>query len=233
MPRASASPMPSPPLARSRAGSSWANILKTAPSASGGMPMPLSRTRSSAWPSAQVSSTSIRPPSGVYLAALASRLMTTCARRVASPSTTSGVSPTDRRSVWRAAAMAGAMSWAAPRTSGARSTAVRRSRIRFWVMRETSIRSSTSRVRWRSWRSKACSRRSSAPLPYLSLKTSTALRIGASGLRSSCDRVARNSSLRRSAAVSCRLSACSCRSAARWASSASSATLRAPSSACS
>jgi hypothetical protein len=42
--------------------------------------------------------------------------------------------------------------------------------MRPWVMRETSIRSSTSRVRWRSWRSSACSRRSSAPPAELQLE---------------------------------------------------------------
>ena len=71
------------------------------------------------------------------------------------------------------------------------------------VMRDISSRSSTRRTRWLTWRSMmsriapALARRRPAAAAACS-----ALRSGASGLRSSCASVARNSSLRRSASRS-------------------------------
>ena len=81
------------------------------------------------------------------------------------------------------------------------------------VMRETSRRSSTRRTMWRTcrWmRSRACS--TMAVSAERRCRSSSALHMGARGFRSSCASIARNSSLRRSAAASC---------CARWRSSSS------------
>ena len=54
------------------------------------MPMPLSRTLTTAWPCSTCIATCTLPPSGVYLLALLSRLLTTCCSRAASPCTHTG-----------------------------------------------------------------------------------------------------------------------------------------------
>jgi hypothetical protein len=54
-------------------------------SISGGMPMPLSVTRTVAAPSCAAATTRICPPLGVYFAALCSRFENTCTSRVVSP----------------------------------------------------------------------------------------------------------------------------------------------------
>ena len=72
------------------------------------------------------------------------------------------------------------------------------SRILPVTMRPTSSRSSTSRVRWPIWRammSRVCCR--SGDRSGCSCRMLIALRIGASGLRSSCASIARNSFMRR------------------------------------
>src|SRR5207244_4498191 len=58
---------------------------KTCARCSGGIPMPWSRTTSCiAAGSGRVSSTSIGPPSGLYLIALSTRLVMTCSKRTGS-----------------------------------------------------------------------------------------------------------------------------------------------------
>ena len=84
--RTSVRPMPSPPCERSSERSTCVNISNTWPSMSAGMPMPLSRMRmatSCRRPLVDTAS-AIRPPAGVYLAALLSTLSRTCASRVGS-----------------------------------------------------------------------------------------------------------------------------------------------------
>lgn len=68
------------------------------------------------------------------------------------------------------------------------------------VMRATSSRSSTSRVSSRTWRSTMSRMRATGGASgYRWVSSETEVRIGASGLRSSWPRLARNSSLRRAA----------------------------------
>src|SRR5438876_490178 len=116
------------------------------------MPAPVSRTRTIASSSRSSTVTSTRPRSGVYFAALWTRLATTCWSRAGSPYTVTGVSGivtvrccdfTMRR--WRS-------------LSSAKSTTVRRSSsslrrsILPWLMRATSRRSSSRRARCWVWR---------------------------------------------------------------------------------
>ena len=74
-----------------------------------------------------------------------------------------------------------------------------------WAMRDTSSRSSSSRDICASWRSMTSgTHRASGLEDSIAVRIAAALRIAASGLRSSWASVARNSSLRRSAACSAR-----------------------------
>ncbi len=86
----SARPMPSPPpCERSRPRSTWANMSNTRGSIAAGMPRPESSTVTTAWPASRQAPRTIRPPSGVYFAALLSRLAITCTSRVESARTIS------------------------------------------------------------------------------------------------------------------------------------------------
>ena len=175
------------------------------------MPMPLSRTAIVAHrrPRRRRCS-SIRPPSGVYLAALLSRLPITCASRTASPLTRSGSSGTLDDDA-RARARRSPAGWSRPPASRARRGRAGSSfrSILPRVMRDTSSRSSTSRVMcctWRSISSRICDQ-------HRVLRSSTAAgsRRRCGSARADCaaraPRIARNSSLRRSASSS----ACSMR----------------------
>jgi len=74
------------------------------------------------------------------------------------------------------------------------------------VIRDTSSRSSTRRTSCATCRSRRSRwRRTASPVSLARRRISSALRIGASGLRSSCASVARNSSFRRSASRSAAL----------------------------
>src|SRR5436853_573241 len=67
-------PMPSPPSVRASEPSDWTNGSKTRPSTSGGTPIPLSRTRTTASLPSVPALTQMCPPGIVYLAALLRRL---------------------------------------------------------------------------------------------------------------------------------------------------------------
>src|SRR6058998_2037635 len=54
------------------------------------MPIPVSRTRITLSPPSRATVISTRPPAGVYLSALSSRLNTICSRRAPSPNTSTG-----------------------------------------------------------------------------------------------------------------------------------------------
>src|SRR5437667_12890341 len=127
------------------------------------MPAPVSRTRTIASSSRSSTVTSTRPRSGVYFAALWTRLATTCWSRAGSPYTVTGVSGivtvrccdfTMRR--WRS-------------LSSAKSTTVRRSSsslrrsILPWLMRATSRRSSSRRARCWVWRAMTARVRTASP----------------------------------------------------------------------
>ena len=77
-----------------------ANISNTLSMASAAMPTPVSVMQSTAsWPSTRTFS-AMRPPGGVYLAALFRRLLSTCAIRVGSASIGSGSEGTSTLSLW-------------------------------------------------------------------------------------------------------------------------------------
>ena len=128
--------------------STWVNRSKTRGSISGGMPMPVSRTRDD-----RVVALRARPISAdlarrsVYLAALLSRLATTCASRVGSASherAGSAAASTSARGC--APSISGRLVSTALATTVARSTGSVRSSILPRVIRDTSSRSSTSRT---------------------------------------------------------------------------------------
>ena len=79
--RTSASPIPRPPWARPMFCETWLNISNTLSRQSCGMPMPVPRTAITASPAARQAESVMRPPGGVYLQALVSRLASTCAAR--------------------------------------------------------------------------------------------------------------------------------------------------------
>ena len=160
--------------------------------------MPSSATATQASPPFLPAVTRIWPPFAVYLMALSRMLEKIWTRRTKSPSTTSGWSPSSTAS--SRSVQAAVQPSTARRTASATSTASTCSVIMFRVIRETSSRSSTRRTMCVTCRSRtrqaaftllgSCAERLSA---------STLEAIGANGLRSSCARIARNSSFRRSA----------------------------------
>ena len=183
---ASARPMPRPPCERSSERAPCVNRSKMLGKASSAMPTPLSRTRithsSSSWPTV----TQMWPPSPVYLTALVSRFTTTCSSLAASPFTEIGSSGMATVSSCLCVVISGrAVSIACDTTEPAVITSCR-SCTRPVVMRATSSRSSTmcrSCPTCRSMMPTACCWIGlSRPC---SRNRSTALRIGASGLRSS------------------------------------------------
>ena len=90
--RTSVRPMPSPPCARRFERSTCVNMSNTDESWSGAMPMPLSRTETTARRPSLRSWTRMWPPALVYLAALLSRFENTWVSRTVSPETVTGSS---------------------------------------------------------------------------------------------------------------------------------------------
>ncbi len=175
------------------------NGSNTCGSISGGMPTPVSRTRTTTCPWSRSAVRVIWPRGSVYLAALVSRFATTCASRTGSPSTSSPSRGTCTSSRCAPSSSDGAAISIASDTARPISNRSFFSLILPRVIRETSSRSSTSPIRWRTWRSaiaRSCSSPGGAPRSRMSW---SAVAIGASGLRSSWPSIARNSSLRRSA----------------------------------
>ena len=208
--RTIARPRPRPPLrALQRLRRPARSARRRAAAARRAMPTPSSSTRTTrASPRSSPQLDRDAPPGSENLAALVSRLQTTCASRTGSPSTQTGCAGTRhdrraRRPRQRRLASSSARSTTSAQVD--RSLAAARPCRR--VMRETSSRSSTRRDRCVTWRSMTC--RSGASLaPFLRAISSSEVTIGASGLRSSWPSMARNSSLTRPAD-------CACASAAR------------------
>ncbi len=197
------SPTPRPPRLRSSERSPCEKSSNTLGSSSRSMPMPLSRTSSRTSPSAACALRTMLPPSGVYLAELFSRLAITCASRAKSPTIHTGEAGRSSSSLWPRASISGRAVSTACEITFSSSRVSLRMVILPCVMRDTSSSSSTSCamcVTWRSTTSRAQTRRGSEGA--MRRRSSTALRIGASGLRSSCESIARNSSLRRLASRS-------------------------------
>ena len=195
-----ASPSPRPPCVRVVALSACRKRSKTKGRKSGRMPLPVSLTTISARPSASPTRLSTPPPSGVNLMAFESRFQTTCCKRPPSPHTRRGAPPRIDLSRMPFACAAGRTATIAAAITSRRSTGPAFRRSLPAAMRETSVRSSTSRVSDATLRSIASSARgifaaSSLPFPSRRAHTTTAL----SGVRSSWERVIRNSPLMRSA----------------------------------
>ena len=89
---------------------------------SGGMPTPLSRTRTTASSPSRATVMRTRPPVSVYLAALFSRFTTTCSSRPGSPSTHSGSVGSSRENSCRRASRSGRADSAARFMTARRST---------------------------------------------------------------------------------------------------------------
>ncbi|MNM72628.1 hypothetical protein D3C81_843270 [compost metagenome] len=170
------------------------------------MPMPLSLRRMRTLSPSRAAAMAMRPPGEVNLAALSSRLATICDRRTASPRTHSSSLGKSMSIAWPRASMLCELVSSALRTTPARLTLSHCSEILPCEIRDTSSRSSTRRTRWSVWRPmvrRALSCMAGTTGSSLHSRAS-AVRMGPSGLRSSCARVARNSSLRRSTSRSSR-----------------------------
>ena len=190
--------MPSPPCACSPAGGNCVNISSTCASDAAGMPLSVTVMHSPVSSSVQCSPSS--PCSSVYSAALDGRLPTTCDKRRGSACSCTGCGGNCRLSRWRRASISGRTVSTAVSMTEASQTSSRRKAIAPRVMRETSSRSSSSAARCCTWRSiTSWHQRFCTSVTFGVLQSIAAWRIGASGLRSSCASVARNSSLRRSA----------------------------------
>jgi len=185
-------------------------------SSSGSMPMPWSCTVSTISPPSRRACSAMVLPSGLYFEALCNRFEITCVSRATSPRTHKGSSGTCTLRVCRC------RSTLARTVSTLCATRLRSSKLSYLrtifpsLMRETSSSSSMSRVICRDWRLATSIAQVSLPSPGAMRRiTSIAVTIDASGLRSSCDIIARNSSLRRLASCSacwaaCRSTICRC-----------------------
>ena len=193
--RTSASPSPRPPCERSAVRRACLKRSNTWGSRAGSMPMPLSVTLSTSRRSLVSAASAIRPPGGVYLAALCSRLESTWTRRFLSPSTSASGVRTSTSSWCRFDATRGSTCSTALWTTEPISTRCRSIATSPRVTRETSSRSWIRDFMWSTWRTMiSLVRLTTASVPPESLSMWAAAMIGASGLRSSWASMARNSS---------------------------------------
>ncbi len=172
------------------------------------MPWPLSAMTSSTIESDAVSEASTRPPRGVNLMALLSRFQTTCCSLVGSPNSDAPSAGTEWRSETPFAVLDGKTEVTAASTTGAKSIGCRSRRSLPDRMRETSSRSSISWLCALALRSivatpSATTAGGTSPCWRIVVQPTMAL----SGVRSSCDSVARNSSFRRFASSASRRTA--------------------------
>ena len=146
--------MPKPPVVRSSDWSPWVKRSKISGSRAGGMPMPLSLTLMTASRPSRRVRMRICPPRRVYLIALVTRLVMICSSRVGSASTHSSLSVESEmsRSCSRSP-MSGCAASTERWMTSPTLTGCRRNSILPAVMRATSNRSSTSRLRLPVWRS--------------------------------------------------------------------------------
>ena len=161
------------------------------------MPMPLSLTEISTCDSARCSTTWTRPPLGVNLIAFEIRFHITCWSRSESPEIMPARSSSTSCSRICLASLAGTCDSAAALITGSRSIGRTSSRNLPETTRDTSTRSSMSCACDMTLRSMTSSARwvfASSSVPLRS--NCVQVRMGASGLRSSCETVARNSSFR-------------------------------------
>ena len=144
--------MPSPPCERASVRSTCVNGSKMLARNSGGMPTPESRMRNTTSSPSRAADSEMRPPFGVYFAALLTRFERICATRAKSPLSCSGSAGSCSDSVCRCASMFGLLVSIAAAMTCATSTVSILSSILPRVMRDTSSRSSTSRTSCFNWR---------------------------------------------------------------------------------
>ena len=162
------------------------------------MPSPVSRTTMRARVSKRSSVTSTWPPGGVNFTAFDTRLVITCCNRSGSPRTGTRVSGSEVVSRTPLAAAAGRMRPTAASTDSATSVGPRVTRHSPETIRETSSRSSISCACVRALCSIAPSATAVLSVPSSPVRSMLDhARIGVSGVRSSCETVARNSSFAR------------------------------------
>ena len=138
-------PRPRPPCCRRDDESAWRNGSKTCGRNAGSMPGPVSLTLSTARLPSRRASRVMRPPSGVNLLALSSRLVTTCRSRTGS-ARSSGNEPRRTSRSWPRPSALGRTASAASRRHAGRSTACRFSDSLPVLIRAMSSRSSMRRV---------------------------------------------------------------------------------------
>ena len=224
-----ARPMPSPPWARVGLESAWRKRSKTWGRKSGSMPAPSSRTSSRTRSGRRRTRTSTRPPAGVNLMALARRFQTTCWRRAGSPRTAPAPSSMSISRTIPLAVAAGRTVSTAASTAAPRSVS-RTSRLSLpRTMRATSSRSSTIWAWVVALRSMASMARSVAEASSRPVRSSLDQpRTAFSGVRSSWETVAMNSSLARLARSASARASCSRESSAARSASLRRASVRSP-----
>ena len=196
--RTMASPRPRPPCARVLVLSACRKRSNTWGRNSGSMPLPSSATLRVRHEGSRRRRTSMRPPCGVNFTAFETRFHTTCCRRSGSPVMVGTSGGTSTPSAIPFASAEGRTA-STPASITGTITIGRTSRRSLPVMmRETSSRSPMSWVCARTLRSMTSSPRRIdgwSRVPERSMTVQP--RMGVSGVRSSWDRVARNSSLAR------------------------------------
>src|SRR5262245_49397785 len=189
-----AGPSPGPPAPFSPRPGPCQNGSNTRGSSSGAIPRPLSRTRRTACPASARAVSPMSPPGSVNLAALASRLISTCSSRTGSATRDTGPAGSATVSRCPRAASRCAVASVAPATTAASSTSSLQSGRLSREPAQRSKRSSTIRTARRAWWAAIVRVRRAAgsPSPECS---SRAIRMAASGARNSWARVASPSSV--------------------------------------
>ena len=192
--------MPRPLFARLSLALAWTNMSNTQGSASAAMPIPVSRTRHQRCAVVAPRDDADAPARVGVAHGIVEQVREHLRQAHRVGLDQQRLPAAGRRSARGAAAsISGRLVSTAAAITSARSTTPLRSSILPRVMRDTSIRSSTRRTMWLTWRSIISHIWPAGPAAPESRSRLTELRIGASGLRSSWASVARNSSLRRSA----------------------------------
>ena len=199
---ARARPIPTPPSRRCSVLETWKKRSNTRGRASGGMPGPVSRT--TIWTPSARSSTriSIEPPAGVNLRALPTRLVRTISRRCASAKILLAEGSATSVKAIDLASAAGMLFSCTVAASARMSTSARLSLRPPASRRERSRRSSisrSSRYALRRITRRYCNRSGSL---VVAASSSTGARMRVSGVRNSCDTLAKNLLLSRSKSLS-------------------------------
>src|SRR6266508_4467978 len=195
--RAMYSPSPTPPARRVAPESSWVNRSKM-------------RSRSGRGTPGRASSSRMGVPSGEYLAALSSRLPSTCnsAREAACTGSAPPTATSMRRSGWQTPAASPASRATSAASTSCRSTCSRPVCSKRAASRSCSIRS-FRRVPWRTAMSTNSRRSAGSSAAPRVLSVPSVQRITVSGVFSSWETVASRSRLTRSLSWSRRMRACS------------------------